>query len=194
MHGDSGCGKSSLIYAGVLPHLEQEAARSRVKWRTCASLPGERPLDNLAVALAGLDGRERNADRVIAMRRLLNFGRDGSSELRALLGVSPTNRVCILIDQFEELFAHAKLHGPQEATLLVEFLIGIQQNDEPGLSAVLTMRSEFLGSCAKFTGFAEAVNAAQYLLPRMEHADLLRAIREPATLLTARSSWRSPKT
>ena len=134
------------------------------------------------MALAGLDGRERDPDRNIAMRRLLNFGRDGSNELRALLGVSPTNRVCILIDQFEELFAHAKVHGPQEATLLIEFLIGIQRHDEPGLSAVLTMRSEFLGACAKFPGFAEAVNAAQYLLPRMEHADLLRAIREPATL------------
>ena len=44
------------------------------------------------------------------------------------------------------------------------------------------MRSEFLGACAQFEGFAAAVNDTQYLLPRMQHTDLLRAIREPATL------------
>lgn len=182
VHGDSGCGKSSLIYAGVLPHLEQEAARSGVRWRTCAAFPGDQPLDNLAAALAALEGSKDHAESQVAMRRLLNYGREGAAVLIERLGVSPTNRVCILIDQFEELFAHAKLHGQQEASLLVEFLIGIQETATPGLSAVLTMRSEFLGACAKFQGFAEAVNAAQYLLPRMAHADLLRAIREPATL------------
>jgi len=42
--------------------------------------------------------------------------------------------------------------------------------------------AEFLGACAKFEGFAQTVNDTQYLLPRMEHADLMRAIREPAPL------------
>ena len=44
------------------------------------------------------------------------------------------------------------------------------------------MRSEFLGVCARFKGLAEAVNQTQYLLPQMERAALLRAIREPAVL------------
>ena len=55
VHGDSGCGKTSLIRAGVLAQLEQEHARSAVRWRTCAMLPREAPLRNLAVALAKLD-------------------------------------------------------------------------------------------------------------------------------------------
>ena len=52
----------------------------------------------------------------------------------------------------------------------------------PGLYAILTMRSEFLGACARFKGLAEAVNLTQYLLPQMERSALMRAIREPATL------------
>jgi hypothetical protein len=48
VHGDSGCGKSSLIRAGVLAQLEQEHARSGVRWRTCAMLLREAPLRNLA--------------------------------------------------------------------------------------------------------------------------------------------------
>ena len=55
VHGDSGCGKSSLVRAGVLPRLEQESARGGVRWRTCTTLPRAAPLWNLARALAALD-------------------------------------------------------------------------------------------------------------------------------------------
>ena len=48
------------------------------------------------------------------------------------------------------------------------------------LSFVLTMRSEFLGDCARYPGLAEAINRTQYLLPNMDRDDLIRAIREPA--------------
>ena len=51
-----------------------------------------------------------------------------------------------------------------------------------GLFVILTMRSDYLGECARFEGFAEAVNGSQYLLPRMDDFALLRAIHEPATL------------
>ncbi|HEY1303296.1 MAG TPA: hypothetical protein VGF24_07085 [Vicinamibacterales bacterium] len=183
VHGDSGCGKSSLISAGVLPNLEQSAARGGARWRTCSAVPGDRPLWNLATALAGLDGRAADHERVVEMRRILNFGGEGAAALVNLLGLDAGDQVCVLVDQFEEVFAHAKNYGPHEANLLVDLLIGIQQlQQHSGLCAVLTMRSEFLGACAKFARFAEVVNAMQYLLPRMEHADLVRAIREPATL------------
>ena len=44
------------------------------------------------------------------------------------------------------------------------------------------MRSDYLGACAGFSGFAETVNRCQYLLPRMDDFALLRAIHEPAPL------------
>ena len=198
VHGDSGCGKSSLVRAGVLPRLTQESARGGVRWRTCSALPREAPLWNLARALAELDGDETDQGRAavaaegstgggieartIAFRRALNFGREAPAALADLLGCGPGDQTCILIDQFEELFAHAHRHGPEEATLLTECLVGLLSAPPAGLHAVLTMRSEFLGACSRFAGFAEAVNVAQYLLPRMDHDDLLRAIREPATL------------
>ena len=51
VHGDSGCGKSSLIRAGVLPRLEQDTARGGRRWvtrvmttgRRAARPPGRRP-------------------------------------------------------------------------------------------------------------------------------------------------------
>ena len=191
VHGDSGCGKSSLVRAGVLPRLEQESARGGVRWRTCTTLPRAAPLWNLARALAALDAtREGDGEgddeeleaRTIAFRRALNFGREAPTALAELLGCGPRNQVCILVDQFEELFEHARRHGPEEAALLAACLVGLLDAPPAGLYAVLTMRSEFLGACSRYEGFAEAVNRAQYLLPRMEHDDLMRAIREPAVL------------
>ena len=182
VHGDSGCGKSSLVRAAVLPRLEQESARGGIRWRTCATRPGESPLWNLADALAALASDQPNEERAIEIRRKLNFGRSAPAELDALLRESPDDHICILIDQFEELFAHAALHGPEEARLLTTFLTALYAEPPEGLYAVVTMRSEFLGACARFDGFAEIVNATQYLLPRMRHDDLLRAIREPAPL------------
>jgi hypothetical protein len=182
VHGDSGCGKSSLIRAGVLPQLEQNCARAGARWLTCAITPGDEPLGRLAVALAGLHGEEQIDTRTLEIRRILNCGRDGAAALADYLRARGDGQVCILIDQFEELFAHARRRGPQQSSLLVDLLIGLQKLAPPNLCVVCTMRSEFLGACAQFRGFAQVVNTTQYLLPRMEHADLMRAIREPAPL------------
>jgi energy-coupling factor transporter ATP-binding protein EcfA2 len=182
VHGDSGCGKSSLIRAGVLPRLEQENARGGLTWRTTVTQPRDAPLQLLAEALAALDDHAGNEARITDIRRVLNFGAAAPKALAQMLRRGPTDHLCILIDQFEELFAFARRHGPADARLFVQILVALLEQPEQGLYVVVTMRSEFLGACAHFPGLAEAVNRAQYLLPRMEHADLTRAIREPAAL------------
>ena len=183
VHGDSGCGKSSLISAGVLPRLEQEAARGGLRWLTCWATPGDEPLNNLAQALAVLGDTTEAEANFLEVRRILNCGRDGAPALADhIRRAHVESQVCVLLDQFEEIFAHARREGPQEATLLIDLLVGLQKLAAPHLGVVLTMRSEFLGACAQFENFAEVVNATQYLLPRMAHCDLVRAIREPATL------------
>jgi hypothetical protein len=182
VHGDSGSGKSSIVRAGVLVQLQQGHAATDASWRTCAMLPRGDPLGNLARALAGLRADEPTPDQILDVRHILNRGRRAPETLARLLRQSESDHICILVDQFEELFSFARQHGRDEAQLLVDFLVGLQENPPPGLYAILTMRSEFLGVCARFKGLAEAVNQTQYLLPQMERPALLRAIREPAVL------------
>ena len=179
VHGDSGCGKSSLIKAGVFARLEQENARGGVSWRTCEMQPRVAPLDALATALASLAGT-RDRSHVLDIRRALNFGADAPAHVARLVRRGDLDHVCLLLDQFEELFAFVRRGGRDEASLFVQFLVSLVKSPPPGLYAVATMRSEFLGACAQFPGLAEAVNDVQYLLPRMAPLDLLRAIREPA--------------
>ena len=56
------------------------------------------------------------------------------------------------------------------------------------------MRSEFLGNCARYEGFAETVNRTQYLLPRMEHPALLRVanLLEEGTVIPLDLGLRQP--
>jgi hypothetical protein len=145
-------------------------------------LPREAPLRNLAEALAKLDAHAPDRARIRQIRRTLNLGRDAGAALAELLRHGDDDHVCILVDQFEELFSFARKHGRDEAQLFVDILVGLQEKPPAGLYAILTMRSEFLGVCARFHGLAEAVNATQYLLPQMDRPALVRAIREPATL------------
>ena len=130
--------------------------------------------------------------------RILFRGRGAANELNEKLGVIGANEICIVVDQFEELFRYARESDVAEAQVFADVLIeltGLDPDDtdpEFGGSggpdgsriwAIATMRSEFLGECARFAGLAQVVNRTQYLLPDMSEADLRRAIREPAALV-----------
>ena len=145
--------------------------------------PREDPLGNLAKALATVEGCGRPDRRVTAdLREILNGGSYAPETVATLLRQGEDDHICILVDQFEELFRYDQHVSHAEASCFVEFLTSLAGDPPPGLYAILTMRSDFLGNCARYDGFAETVNRTQYLLPRMEHSALLRAIREPATL------------
>src|SRR3954465_2639211 len=50
IHGASGCGKSSLVRAGVFPWLALDHARSDKAWATASARPSGGPLRNIARA------------------------------------------------------------------------------------------------------------------------------------------------
>ena len=62
---------------------------------------------------------------------------------------------------------------------------GTTAADGDQIRLIVTMRSEFLGECARYPGLSETINQTQYLLPAMTRADLIRAVREPAGLFAA---------
>jgi formylglycine-generating enzyme required for sulfatase activity len=195
IHGSSGSGKSSLVRAGVLPKLARQHLRAGASWQTCSIRPSGGPLWNLAKEFARLDGNADNVERIGQI--MSQFNRHGAT-LSAIAGSIEGlkgRRLCILVDQFEELFRFEKETSREEAELFVDLLIRsnvevTETNDatakpidqETAVHIAVTMRSEFLGECARFNGLAEAVNRTQYLVPRMDRDGLLRAIRRPALL------------
>ncbi len=178
VHGDSGAGKSSLIKAGVAAQLRQGQVRAGKSWRLAIVRPGDKPMEHLANALANACGMQ--AESATALLKALAFGRDAAQAIAALMEVSNAAPMCVVIDQFEELFEFSRRHGNLEAERIAQLLTGLVEQRPPGLWFILTMRSEYFGHCAAIPGLAELAGTHQYLLPRMRREDLLRAMQEPA--------------
>ena len=167
VHGASGCGKSSLVRAGVLPWLQLDYARSGKPWKTAVARPSGGPLRNIARALAQelgpLPGPRSSADAASTWHDRLALGSPVLDDIGEALRAQDSASLCLLIDQFEELFRYAREQSREEAQLLVEILEAVADPEvvPRGLFLILTMRSDYLGDCDRFSGFAEIVNRCQ---------------------------------
>ena len=189
IHGVSGSGKSSLVRAGVLPKLALQYRRHDAPWLTCAMRPSGGPLWNLAAEFAGLEGRTGDFEHIDAIATRFSARSASLASVAASLEGVPGKSVCLLVDQFEELFGYERTTSCDEAKLFVDLIERAAAGDENDtapdavdLHVILTMRSEFLGECARFAGFAETINRTQYLVPRMDDDALMRAVRRPAQM------------
>jgi hypothetical protein len=175
IHGVSGTGKSSLVRAGVLPKLALQYRRHGAPWLTCAMRPSGGPLWNLAAVFARLEERDEDLERISAIAGRFNARNASLASVAASLEGVKGQSLCLLVDQFEELFRYEKDVSRDEAELFVD-LVGRASagegsetaRDGVDLHVIVTMRSEFLGECARFAGFAETINRTQYLVPRMD--------------------------
>jgi len=190
--GASGSGKSSLISAGLRPRFEKIQDHP---WNWIEMHPADAPVRRLAVALADLTGETSGllqawADRFERVLTKSSFGIGEALALIPALRESEGSRVLLLVDQFEELFRFAKLRSEgsldpatfaerrDEATAFVRLLLAAHSSDVP-IHVVVTMRSDFIGDCARFHGLPEAVSRSQFLVPGMARDQREDVIRKP---------------
>lgn len=179
--GSSGCGKSSLVRAGLLHELESPASgNSRALWHACVMRPGNQPILTLAQQLSTIPdivGKcEFDSEAVYGQLRL---GGLGLVEMvrRARL---PTHvRILIVVDQFEELFRYKQMAVTNEASGFVKLLLNAASDPKSAVSVVITIRTDKLGHCADFPGLPEAINRGQYLVPKLTRNQRKEAIVEP---------------
>lgn len=167
--GVSGCGKSSLVRAGVMPVLRMGIAPNlAARWRICTMTPGTHPLTSLATALDAPEGWPANSFDLVD---------------RAREQLPPGESLLLVVDQFEELFRFRSetilQDGGNAASLFVNVLLNAVDQREIPVYVLLTMRTDFLGACAQFRGFPEALNDCYYLVPRMTRMQQQEAIEKP---------------
>jgi WD40 repeat protein len=117
--GPSGSGKSSLVFAGLIPALRQSRLFGPGEWLVQVVRPGETPLDALTGALHG--------DLA-----------DPAKTVSELLAAQPNaHRLLLVIDQFEELFTQARsdIEPFQQALLRL--------TQVPHCYVLLTVRADF---------------------------------------------------
>jgi energy-coupling factor transporter ATP-binding protein EcfA2 len=178
--GPSGCGKSSLVKVGVIPALEAGLlTRPGSNWRTAEMRPGDRPVRNLASALATLRTDASGSDVSGQLYDMLCSDDNGLWLVAETLAPrAAPNPLLILIDQFEEVFA-SQVSEQSESKLLLELIVTFWTKAHPNLFLVVNMRTDFLEKCANFPKLADVINATLFITPVLRDSELKSVISLP---------------
>jgi tetratricopeptide (TPR) repeat protein len=195
--GSSGCGKSSLVRAGVIADLEGGLmSEAGAHWEFVEMRPGNHPLSALADALLA---EEPLRSRLLPRSPSSDDMQSAVGFLRAALRVGPLGLVdalrqsrlpdrtnfLLLVDQFEEVFGARNEGFVDETDAFVALLLATASHRELPLYVVITIRSDYLGNCPVFSCLPEAINQGQYLTPRLDREQRTEAIVGPAKLFGA---------
>ena len=192
--GTSGSGKSSLVRAGLLPMLEGGyMASAGSSWRFAVMRPGADPIGNLAAVLAdpAVLGSDRTPPelRKPLVEAVLRRSALGLADAYQQAQLEPGDNLLIVVDQFEELFRFSRIAhaggSDDEGSAFVNLLIEAARWQARPIYVVLTMRSDFLGDCARFSELPETLNDGQYLVPRLTRDQRRATIEGPIAVCGA---------
>ncbi|MCS6789366.1 MAG: LysM peptidoglycan-binding domain-containing protein [Bacteroidia bacterium] len=205
--GASGDGKSSLVFAGVLPALRANLMPAAYpSWAIAAFRPEKQPLTNLATALASAIGHSNIPD----VETKLSYGFSALVDLykQSHIYIDPTSpafeilseadkiarlregqNLLILVDQFEEFFTNEENYSGGIASPLAQITVNvlsetirIARRENLPIWVIFTMRSDFIGQCVAFHGFAELIGESTYFVPRLTREEFQAVIEKPAEL------------
>ena len=205
--GASGDGKSSLVYAGIVPNARAGFLKARYSnWCMVDFRPERTPLRNLCKSLARQleipnvntvetelrHGFSALVDLYKSSKRYVdenanewnNADEKGQAKIRR-----DASNLIILADQFEEFFTNPENYHngvpSTESSLTINILletakIALEQNLP--IFIVFTMRSDYIGQCAAFRGLPENIGFSQFFVPRLNRSQLQEVIEEPSVL------------
>ena len=193
--GASGDGKSSMVYAGVVPYIRAGFSRAKFNgWLVCDFKPQRNPLASLAESAA----KEMRLDYDYTYREL----RRGFSALVDLYTQSDfydddnttaaANRgknLLIIADQFEEVFTMTEnfhdgtpsIESYTTINLLLE-TVRISIARQLPVYVIFTMRSDFISQCTVFKDLPEFIAYSQFFVPQLKRTEIRQVIEEPALL------------
>ncbi|MGB7710271.1 MAG: CHAT domain-containing protein [Microcoleus sp.] len=176
--GASGSGKSSAVFAGLIPEL-----RSQENWLIISHRPGDRPFFSVATALIPqMEPHLSETDQLVESNKLAAALDSQDLRLsdvidRILQKHSNQTQLLLAIDQFEELYTLC--HNHRESQRWLDSLLAAIKAI-PQLTIVLTLRADFLGQALSYRPFADALQDADVKLGPMNREELQRAIAQPA--------------
>lgn len=212
--GASGEGKSSLIYAGLIPNARAGFFKAKyTNWVVADFRPERSPVKNMASAIADkfniLDTTvetelRRGFSSLIDLYTNSDFYIDEQDEKwqQQEEAAQRTRKrkaanLMIIVDQFEEFFTNPenfyKEAPSQDSQIVVNLIletarIAIKKNIP--VYVVRTMRSDYIGQCSAFRGLPEYIGFSQFFVPRLKRKDLKQVVEEPAILSGNRISQR----
>jgi TIR domain len=186
--GRSGSGKSSLIYAGLLPALRRERDRF---WTVLSLRPGPTPLRSLAAAFNPRQDEEGAAEYATKITREVDQLRTGDPEVLSHMirqglerAEGKPDRLLLYVDAWEELYALAppssdKERATQHATDVNRFIdLLLTAGRNAPVAVVATVRADFYDPLIAHPKIRSLLTR-QVLLGSMPRSELERIIVEP---------------
>lgn len=171
--GPSGSGKSSVVKAGVIPALRENAIEGSKDWFVIEMMPSIDPMEELEVALLRIAVNPPES-------LITQLNEDERGLIRAVKRVLPTDdaELLLVIDQFEELFT---LVDEEEARahFLNSLLTAIKDPRTP-IRVIVTLRADFYGRPLQYNAFGELMRARTEIVLPLNSEELERAISGPA--------------
>jgi WD40 repeat protein len=175
--GASGSGKSSVVFAGLIPNLRQQG-----NWLIESFRPKTHPVDELAAVIVRLrepdKGKtQQDIDAGDLARGLRSRQVTAHTVLSRILSENEDKRLLLVVDQFEELYASCS--DVKERQLFLNQLLEAAELVQ-NFTLLLTLRADFLGYALSDRRFADALQNADLKLAPMNQQELQQAIAQPA--------------
>lgn len=183
--GASGSGKSSVVFAGLIPKLQKEGY-----WLFTHFRPGSDPFHALAEALVPLYALNLDAtDKICQARKLAKFLSDGEVSLDDVISQIqcnyPQHRILLIADQLEELYAFCHDEKVRH-NFIDKLLISLQSFTSKSLCPIVlvtTLRIDFLGHILSYPALADMFQNTDVKVRSMKREELLQSIEKPAQKL-----------
>ncbi|MDX2215641.1 MAG: CHAT domain-containing protein [Oculatellaceae cyanobacterium bins.114] len=207
--GASGSGKSSLVFAGLVPLLRQELCSKSINKQGSPSphivsfRPGNNPFEALASGLmqcspiaqlvllhpsqqeCGDVAQNGQIDRSVAVELEWRLRQDnqGLVNLIQLVGQQSLGmRLILIIDQFEELYT---LCPEADRQAFLDTVLNAVRF-APTFTLILTLRADFCGYALAYRPLSDALQGAIQVLGPMNQKELQAAIEKPAAQMQVR--------
>jgi WD40 repeat protein/DNA-binding SARP family transcriptional activator len=171
--GPSGSGKSSLVRAGLLPLLRDDAIPGSAAWPIVEMNPGSRPLEELEAALLRVAVNPPGS----LMDQLADQERGLCRVLKRVLPADGSELV-LLVDQLEELFVLTE--DEQERSHFLSLLDRAIRDPQSRLRLVVTLRADFYDRPLRHREFADLLQGRVLSVSPLSPEELERAIAAPA--------------
>jgi WD40 repeat protein len=180
--GRSGSGKSSLVFAGLLPHLRRQ--KPGVIWDVLSLRPGAWPLHSLAAAFHDGATRSDGVSPDAAIATATDQLRVGGDETLSILASQRLDhapgrpdKLLLYIDQWEELYSLGDVER------FIALLVSLASDARARTRIVLTIRADYYASLLGSSALSAIMPRQQVNIGSLSRDEMRTAIVTPAEKL-----------